>query len=125
MPSLLSRRSHLISPHLTAPHLHHHTPISPHLTSISSHLSPQLMASDDAPPSPPPQVLMLGSFGALATLLFGAPASPFAQPRMVLLGHLQSALIAVLVSHPSSLPQSLARVALALQRTSRSDSLRV
>lgn len=44
-------------------------------------------------------VLMLGSFGALATLLFGAPASPFAQPRMVLLGHLQSALIAVLLDY--------------------------
>ena len=31
--------------------------------------------------------LMMGSFGALATLLYGAPASPFAQPRMVMMGH--------------------------------------
>ena len=31
-------------------------------------------------------VLLLGSFGALATLLYGAPNSPFGQPRMILGG---------------------------------------
>ena len=30
--------------------------------------------------------LMLGSFGALVTLLYGAPSSPLAQPRNALLG---------------------------------------
>jgi CBS-domain-containing membrane protein len=46
-----------------------------------------------------PYVIMSGSFGALATLLFGAPASPFAQPRMVLLGHILSITLAILVDY--------------------------
>ena len=41
-------------------------------------------------------VLMIGSFGASAVLLFGAVRSPLAQPRNLLGGHLLSALIGVL-----------------------------
>ncbi|MBF0417269.1 MAG: HPP family protein [Magnetococcales bacterium] len=41
------------------------------------------------------QILLLGSFGASAVLIFGAPASPLAQPRNLVLGHFISALIGV------------------------------
>jgi len=47
----------------------------------------------------PDMVLMIGSFAALATLLFAAPASPFAQPRVVLCGHLQSAALAIAMDY--------------------------
>lgn len=40
--------------------------------------------------------LLLGSFGASAVLLYGAPRSPLAQPRNVLGGHVVSALVGVL-----------------------------
>lgn len=40
--------------------------------------------------------LMIGSFGASAVLLYGAPRSPLAQPRNVLGGHIVSALVGVL-----------------------------
>ncbi len=40
-------------------------------------------------------VLLLGSFGATAVLLFGICTSPFAQPRNLFGGHLLSALIGV------------------------------
>ncbi|MBF0273069.1 MAG: HPP family protein [Magnetococcales bacterium] len=43
-------------------------------------------------------MLMLGSFGASAVLLYGAPASPLAQPRNLLLGHFLSALVGVSVA---------------------------
>jgi CBS-domain-containing membrane protein len=39
--------------------------------------------------------LMLGSFGASAVLLYGAPRSPLAQPRNVVGGHILSALVGV------------------------------
>jgi CBS-domain-containing membrane protein len=39
--------------------------------------------------------LMIGSFGASAVLLYGAPRSPLAQPRNLMGGHLISALIGV------------------------------
>jgi CBS-domain-containing membrane protein len=39
--------------------------------------------------------LMLGSFGASAVLLYGAPRSPLAQPRNVIGGHMLSALVGV------------------------------
>lgn len=39
--------------------------------------------------------LLIGSFGATAVLLYGAPRSPLAQPRNVLGGHLLSALVGV------------------------------
>lgn len=35
--------------------------------------------------------LILGSFGASAVLLYGAPAAPFSQPRNVIGGHILSA----------------------------------
>jgi len=40
--------------------------------------------------------LMIGSFGATAVLLYGAPRSPLAQPRNLLGGHILSAVIGVL-----------------------------
>lgn len=40
--------------------------------------------------------LMIGSFGASAVLLYGAPRSPLAQPRNLIGGHVLSALIGVL-----------------------------
>jgi CBS-domain-containing membrane protein len=39
--------------------------------------------------------LMIGSFGASAVLLYGAPKSPLAQPRNLLGGHMLSALVGV------------------------------
>lgn len=39
--------------------------------------------------------LLIGSFGASAVLLFGAPRSPLAQPRNLIGGHLISALVGV------------------------------
>jgi CBS-domain-containing membrane protein len=55
---------------------------------------------------------MVGSFGASAVLVFGAPRSPLAQPRNLVGGHLVSALIGVVCwklfhDHPG-LAQSLA-----------------
>lgn len=43
--------------------------------------------------------ILIGPFGALATLLFAAPASPFAQPKMVLFGHIYSGIVAVSVDY--------------------------
>jgi CBS-domain-containing membrane protein len=40
--------------------------------------------------------LMIGSFGASAVLLYGAPRSPLAQPRNLLGGHMVSAAVGVL-----------------------------
>jgi CBS-domain-containing membrane protein len=40
--------------------------------------------------------LMIGSLGASAVLLFGAPRSPLAQPRNLLGGHILSAIVGVL-----------------------------
>jgi CBS-domain-containing membrane protein len=40
--------------------------------------------------------LLIGSFGASAVLVYGAPRSPLAQPRNLLGGHLLSALVGVL-----------------------------
>lgn len=39
------------------------------------------------------------SFGALATILYGMPASPLAQPRIVLLAHLYTCTVAVVVGY--------------------------
>jgi len=44
---------------------------------------------------------MLGSYGALATLLFAAPQAPLAQPRMVLGGHAVAILVAILMDRVS------------------------
>lgn len=45
--------------------------------------------------SPHDLPLMIGSFGASAVLLYGAPRSPLAQPRNLIGGHVISALIGV------------------------------
>lgn len=42
-------------------------------------------------------VLLMGTFGASAMLLFGAPETPFAQPRNVIGGHVVSAFVAICV----------------------------
>ncbi|MBF0516460.1 MAG: HPP family protein [Nitrospirae bacterium] len=39
------------------------------------------------------RVMMIGSFGASAVLLYGAPKSPLAQPRNLIGGHILSAVI--------------------------------
>ena len=44
------------------------------------------------------QQLLIGSFGASAVLLFGAPDSPLAQPRNVIGGHVVSAAVAVVIT---------------------------
>ena len=44
-------------------------------------------------------ILILGSFGATCVLLFGFPASPFSQPRNILLGHLISTLMGLVFFH--------------------------
>lgn len=41
------------------------------------------------------QIMMVGSFGATAVLIFGAVRSPLAQPRNVIGGHIVSALVGV------------------------------
>jgi len=43
------------------------------------------------------QVLLIGSFGASAVLLYGAAESPLAQPRNLLGGHVLSAIVAVVM----------------------------
>lgn len=43
------------------------------------------------------QALLVGSFGASAMLVFGAPHAPFAQPRNVIGGHVVSALAGVFI----------------------------
>lgn len=61
------------------------------------------------------QGLLLGSFGASAMLVFGAPHAPFAQPRNVIGGHMVSALIGVLVQqHAGGEPWLAAALAVAL-----------
>lgn len=44
------------------------------------------------------QLFLIGSFGATAVLLYGAPAVPFAQPRSVVGGHFVSAVVGVTVA---------------------------
>ena len=43
--------------------------------------------------------LLLGSMGALATLLYSAPASPLVQPRNVFYGHMLSAIVGILLNY--------------------------
>jgi CBS-domain-containing membrane protein len=58
--------------------------------------------------------LLLGSFGASAVLVFGAPSSPFAQPRNVIGGQMLSALTGVLVQQcAGSFPWLAASLAVA------------
>lgn len=61
------------------------------------------------------QGLLLGSFGASAMLVFGAPHAPFAQPRNVIGGHIISALVGVLVQqHLGAQPWLASALAVAL-----------
>lgn len=45
---------------------------------------------------PDAKLLVIGSFGASAVLIYGSPKAPFAQPRNLIGGHLLSALIGLL-----------------------------
>jgi CBS-domain-containing membrane protein len=58
------------------------------------------------------KLFLIGSFGASAALLYGAPHSPFAQPRHLMLGQLIAALIGVtaykLLSHHVGLAAAVA-----------------
>lgn len=70
-------------------------------------------------------VLLIGSFGASAVLLYGAPKSPLAQPRNLLAGHVLSALVGVgarmLVPAPGWLCAALAvATAIAVMHATRS-----
>lgn len=47
-------------------------------------------------------LFLIGSFGATAVLLYGAPAAEFSQPRNVVGGHVISALVGVLVQQLAS-----------------------
>ncbi len=70
-------------------------------------------------------VFLIGSFGASAVLIYGAPYSPFAQPRNLIGGHLVSAFIGVsiqlLLPHElwlsSALAVSLSIVAMQMTKT--------
>jgi CBS-domain-containing membrane protein len=70
-------------------------------------------------------LLLIGSFGATAVLLYGSPSAPFAQPRYVVGGHVICALVGVtfykLMPEPlwfsSALTVSTAIVLMYLTRT--------
>lgn len=53
-------------------------------------------------------LFLIGSFGATAVLLYGAPSAPFSQPRYVLGGHMISALVGVTIYYLLPEPQWLA-----------------
>ncbi|MDH4247131.1 MAG: HPP family protein [Deltaproteobacteria bacterium] len=75
--------------------------------------------------SPTDGMMLIGSFGATAILVYGVPSSPLAQPRNVMGGHLISALIGVLSLQfipgnlliAAALAVSLALAAMHLTRT--------
>ena len=52
--------------------------------------------------------MLIGSFGASAVLLYGAPKSPLAQPRNLIGGHVLSALVGVTVRLAIASPDWLA-----------------
>ena len=45
---------------------------------------------------PEAKLLVIGSFGASAVLIYGAPKAPFSQPRNLIGGHVLSALVGML-----------------------------
>ncbi len=53
------------------------------------------------------KVLLIGSFGASAVLIYGTPHVPYAQPRNLIGGHLVSALTGVAISLYLPLPLEL------------------
>jgi len=48
---------------------------------------------------PEAKLLVIGSFGASAVLIYGSPKAPFAQPRNLIGGHVLSALVGMLTWH--------------------------
>jgi CBS-domain-containing membrane protein len=70
-------------------------------------------------------LLLIGSFGSVAVLLYGSPSAPFAQPRYVLGGQIISAMVGVTVQYmlpndlwiAAALAVSLAILAMYLTRT--------
>lgn len=69
-------------------------------------------------------ILLIGSFGATAVLLYGAPRSPLAQPRNLLGGHVLSALVGVaagqwLGAHPALAAALAVSAAIALMHLTR------
>lgn len=58
-------------------------------------------------------VLLIGSFGASAVLLFGVPNAPLSQPRNLVGGHVLSALVGVFFAAHVSLPWLAAALAVA------------
>ena len=54
--------------------------------------------------TPTDQVMLIGSFGASAVLIYGAPHVPYAQPRNLVGGHVVSALVGVTLSQYLDLP---------------------
>ena len=70
-------------------------------------------------------ILLIGSFGATAVLIFGATNSPLAQPRNLIFGHLISAIIGVTIYKlipdnmwlSSALAVSLSIVAMQITKT--------
>tara|TARA_B100001057_G_scaffold459378_1_gene509470 strand:+ start:97 stop:561 length:465 start_codon:yes stop_codon:yes gene_type:complete len=49
-------------------------------------------------------IFLLASFGSSMVLLYGYPASPFAQPKNVFFGHLVTAIVGLIVLHFIPLP---------------------
>jgi len=50
-------------------------------------------------PLPPSQLLLIGSFAAVSTNIFAAPASPFSQPRVIFVSHLFASVAAVIFDY--------------------------
>lgn len=74
--------------------------------------------------SKPAALMLIGSYGASAVLVYGAPRSPFAQPRNLLGGHVLSALtgVAFFQLFPDSQPLAAAlavATAIALMQVTR------
>ena len=75
--------------------------------------------------APADLALIIGSFGASAVLIYGAPGSPLAQPRNLIGGHLISAVVGVMLFQElgaipwlaAALAVSLAIAAMHLTRT--------
>lgn len=70
------------------------------------------------------RTLLIGSFGATAVLVYGAPRSPLAQPRNVIGGHVLSALVGVACQQllhpwPPVAPAAAVATAIALMHLTR------
>lgn len=58
-------------------------------------------------------LILTGSFGALCTLVFGLNTAPLAQPRIILLAHLYSSVVAICVNYTRGFFPVYLRAALA------------